>query len=420
MLEKIRNILKKPALRQGTVVLADQGFLSVATFLTGVMVARATTKEEYSFYVLTMSVVFILQGAQRALISLPYTILAPSLDEREQKIYFGNTLLHTFMLCAILATCLILLYVINAGDTKVSLYNYLPLAAFVLAAYTLREHLRTAMLARLHVWGAFFPNFTGTVLQLGLVVYFFVAGMLAVKNALWILAICSTLAAGMMFYGQWNSLSVSVGKSWDDFLRSWDIGKWTLGNVLWYVGASESYTWLVLFLLDKKAVAAYGVCFATASILAPFLRGANAYMLPRMVHGYRDRNTANLVRLLRLSVIVISIPYGLWLVLGILFGEKIITLLYSQTYAGYGILMSILIGKTLIESAATPVASALQTIGRSDATTKSLILGSCVSLSVGPAMIWKLGLLGACIASVISSAAHFAWKWYILKKTLHV
>src|SRR5205814_5715341 len=55
MIGKLRLYLEKPALRQGSLVLLDQGFVSLATFLTGAMLARATEKGEYSAYVLAAS-----------------------------------------------------------------------------------------------------------------------------------------------------------------------------------------------------------------------------------------------------------------------------------------------------------------------------------------------------------------------------
>ena len=73
-------LYRKPSLREGSIVLIDQGFFSVATFVTGVLVARASTKEEYAVYVLGWSLVLIIQGLQRALVNGPFTVYAPRLN----------------------------------------------------------------------------------------------------------------------------------------------------------------------------------------------------------------------------------------------------------------------------------------------------------------------------------------------------
>ena len=68
-----RKLFGKSTVRESSVVLLDQGALSLAAFFTGVLVARAVPKEDYGLYVLDWSAFMIVQGLHRGITSLPFT-----------------------------------------------------------------------------------------------------------------------------------------------------------------------------------------------------------------------------------------------------------------------------------------------------------------------------------------------------------
>ena len=81
--EQAAGRLRSTSLRQGAVVLVDQGCASLATFLTGVLIARACAADRTGFghYVFGMTLMVTILGFQRGLISLPYTVLSPHIEQ---------------------------------------------------------------------------------------------------------------------------------------------------------------------------------------------------------------------------------------------------------------------------------------------------------------------------------------------------
>src|ERR1035438_208101 len=67
------------ALHQSIVSLADQGVASATNFLTGIIIARACSKEELGLYMLGFSLVLLAGGLQTTLICTPYMVFAPRL-----------------------------------------------------------------------------------------------------------------------------------------------------------------------------------------------------------------------------------------------------------------------------------------------------------------------------------------------------
>jgi O-antigen/teichoic acid export membrane protein len=417
---RLQTIFEKRALRQGVVVVLDQGFLSAATFATGAMLARATDKDDYSVYVLGLSLVFFLQGLHRALVSVPFTIYAPHLSDSDRKIYQGSTFVHTLILCIAIAGVMLAIHVssVTARPDSNRLNESLPLLAIVAISFFLREFVRNALLARLQVWAGVRVNMIATGAQLVFTAWLFELHRLTVANTFAIAALTSLAAATYLLWRYRHLMRIVRKRLWLDLLRGLGTGKWILIDVFAYMGASQAYPWLLLYLLDNRTVAVFGVCSALAGIMGPFLRGASAYVHPRMVHGYTGANVPNLRRLVYLSSIVLGIPFGAWLLLGSMFAEQLLTLIYGHAYSGYGVLTILLLTKASIEGISSPLSQALQTLHRADVVTAGLIFGTVITLGLGSMLVVQMGLNGAGLAAAVSSAANASWKWLMLTKIL--
>jgi O-antigen/teichoic acid export membrane protein len=247
----------------------------------------------------------------------------------------------------------------------------------------------------------------------------FAWGYLTLDLSFYIYALTSTLAAGYMLWTYRHRTRVRTGRIWSDLRKNWGIGKWIVVNTFGFMAANQAYPWMLLYFNDATSVAAFGVCLAVAGLLTPLLRGAAAYILPRMAHAAKDGDRAHLGRMLRLSMLVLAVPYGVWFLLGSLFGDRLVTVFYSEVYSGYGLLVILLLGKTFIESVSTPLTNALQALERTDVIAASLGAGAVVTLGMGSIMIVYMGVTGAGYAAVASSAVMAAWKWHGIIKILH-
>ena len=417
LLQNIGKLIKKPSIVDGIIVLSDQGFLTLATFTTGILVARAGSKEDYGVYVLAWSFLLMAQGFHRALVSMPFTIYLPRLDEGQQRIYFGSTFLYTLLFGA--AGVVILMALVASGDEgdrmSGGLLPILPAIAIILVPQLTREFIRNALLAHLDVRASVGVSILSTAILLPAVIVAFFAGHLDAATAFYLMALTSTVATLFMLWTHRNRIAFRLCALWPDFQRGWAVSRWAMINVVLFMAASQAYPWLILLLQDTGSVAAFGACFAVASVLTPLLRGSTAYILPRMSHGYKGSNYSNLRRLTNLSMLVLSIPFGVWLIIGLIMGDKLVTLLYGTTYVNHGLLFVLLLIRVTITSISAPQINALQALERQDANTVSLAIGAAVTISIGTVLIMKLGVEGAAMAGILSAAATATWRWYALQ-----
>jgi len=136
------------------------------------------------------------------------------------------------------------------------------------------------------------------------------------------------------------------------------------------------------------------------------------------VHGYENANTGNLSRLLGLSVRVMCVPYFAWLLVGSVFADQLVSLVYGHSYSGYAVVTTMLLVKATIEGISSPLSHALQTLERANVVTLGLGIGTIVTLGAGSILILQMGLEGAAIAAVASSLANALFKWAALKRIL--
>ena len=85
------DLSPEKSLHQGAVSLADQAVASATNFLTGVIIARACTKEELGLYMLGFSLISLMTDLQTSLITTPYMVYAPRLKGRAHALYTGST-----------------------------------------------------------------------------------------------------------------------------------------------------------------------------------------------------------------------------------------------------------------------------------------------------------------------------------------
>lgn len=398
-------------------VIVDQGMMSLGTFIVGVLVARAISTEQYGVFVLGWSLVAIVLGVQRAIVVLPFTVYSPRMSSEERGRHLGSGLLHTLVIGLVaIVVFLVMAWEAPRKPGKAGLVMALPLIALVIVPNLLREQMRSAAIAQLNFIGSAKANIAASCLMLTAAAALYTENLLTLESSYLVIGGSSLFAAMLLIYRQWVTLRITPSAFIFDFLCSIRIGKWILVNVFAFTLASQIFPWLIQWSLDTSQVGAYGACFAVAGVLNPFLRGINAYSLPRMTHGYKDSHSGNLFRIMRKTVLVVAIPYGIWIVLGSVFAEDIMQLLYNGKYAGHRLLVGLLILRTAIESISTPLISALQTMERPDITTSSMAIGAITGVTAGILLVQAYGLPGAGLAAVLSSLSSSAWRLLCLKK----
>ncbi|MEM7096911.1 MAG: lipopolysaccharide biosynthesis protein [Pseudomonadota bacterium] len=412
--------MKTRAVRDGLVVVADQGFLSLATFVVGIFVARGTNDEIYSTYMLGWTIVLSFKGVQEALVNLPHTVVRTGLPDDEARLYQGSTLVHTSIFCLLTLFLLAIVSVVLEMSFGLQSGTELQLGVLfaVLTALTFRDYFRNSLLAQLNFWGS--VSITSFV-SLGVVLVTFtmyVNNSLTQSGVYLVFSVGFTITACSMFWMQRSEFTVSSSRLYADFKENWGFGKWALVGNFVFALSRQSVPWIILYISDFDAAAAYFACLSLAIAPGTLLRGMSAYLLPRMSHTFNRESLVALRRILKKSLLILCWPYLAWFSIGSLFGKDLLTLVYGEEFSEYQHLLSALLFMACIDFVFAPLTSGLQTLRQTKELTYSLAVGALITILTCPIFVLEYGVIGAGYSSALSISGTVIYRWYVLRRVI--
>jgi O-antigen/teichoic acid export membrane protein len=386
------------ALHHGIVSLADQAVASATNFLTGVIIARACSKEQLGLYTLGFSLILLMTDFQTSLITTPYMVYAPRLKGSAHALYTGSTLIHQ------LAFCLITMLGVACGAFAVTkgvgprgLGPVLWALCVVIALIMLREHARRVSFARLKLWTAFLFDTCIAVGQIGGLLVLARFGLLSASRAFWVIgSVCGIAVLGWLWSDR-EFYQPRLGESLADLKKNWVFGKWVFASGLVWAVSMNLYPWFLAYFHGAASTGVWAACLGVVSVGNPALLGIQNFVGPKISHVYAAEGPEALRRwVLKISA-VISLPMSLLCLGLILWGGRLVALLYGRQYAGNSLVVAILSLNLLVAAAAFSFSRALMAIERADLDFLVNFAALFVMVTLGFWLVRAFGALGAAI-----------------------
>ncbi len=400
LFRRLLATLLRPSARQGLVVLFDQGGYSLATFLTGILVARVCPKAEYGTFVLGLTLVFFSGVVQRGLVAIPFSVLSQPLDRQQRSVYLGSSLVQHIALSGLIATGFAIIWVIarSLGHTTGIVTLLIPLAAMAVAVH-FRVFMRSVLLAQLRPWASFAMGLATNVITLSGVVGLYSWGRLTVPAACLAMAVGSAAPAGAALLTERAKLSLKQARVRHDFTRNWRYGRWILASTGANVAGIRVLPWLTLFWCGKEIVAIVGVVTMVACIVRPALEASFGYLTPKLadytqLHGIVA--TKAKVSILIRPAIAAGFIYVL---LMLFFGDQLVGIFYTSRYQGHAVALAMIAAAISVKAVEVPVRAFLMATKRTKTLCHSSICASIVTLLTAFAVIPRFGIVG--VASAI-------------------
>lgn len=396
----------RPSIRQGVVVLFDQGFCSIANFLTGVLVARACSKAEYGLYVLGFTLLMTAMGIQASLSGTPFTVLSPPLKGKDRQFYLGSTLVQHLVVSAIAAFAFVVGAAVLFAAGRIDRFARVLFALGVVSVFVLlRDFMRYVLLAQLRVWASLLMGLVANVAIVFMLCWAYVGGWLTAPVAYLILGGCSGLPVLFVLLRERNRIKFATNKLREHLKENYKFGKWLIAQTVAFFFAVQIYPWALMAFKGAPAAGVYGVCLGLAAVLNPLFMGLNRFIGPKTAHA-ANQGVIQVHRVVYMSMLVICGFFLPFLVGTLFFGERAIVSLYGQKYMGIGGVFLIIMVQKTISGLASPISSGINALKRPDIGFVAQCLGGSVSILVGLPLAWAFGPLGAalgvCVASVFA------------------
>jgi O-antigen/teichoic acid export membrane protein len=387
-------LAKESAIRQGLLVLGDQGFRSISTFGSAMLVGRVCGQAEYGFYTLLLTLLVSAEAFQAALVTAPYVVHSPSRVGRDKDAYLGNALLIQLVLAAGTSGALLgLLYAFPLpGSAGLSAW-IVPAFALAYFAVLLREFFRQVLLADLDVGrNLAFGAAVHTSLILTLLVLLR-AGELKAWTAFAALAGCSVLPTLAVVWSRRGHIRPPGPGLRRQIAESWRVGRWLGAQAVLMIVSGPVYSWVLASSWGAAAVGLLGACLLPSSVLSPLAQALQAFLLPKASHAV-PRGTGQVWRIVRRSSIAVALASGVFPVVLGLFAQPIMQALFADKYSPSAWLVLFFALRTYLVVVFVPLQAGLIACKQTYATFQSEMISLILSLGLGLPLTYAFGVWG--------------------------
>lgn len=403
--------------RNGTIALADQAVVSGTNFLTGVVIGRTCTKEQFGLYMLGFSLWLLVMSVQTSLIVTPYAVYSPRLTSDDRARYSGSTLIHQFGLSALAALALAVGGgFLACGIGPRGLAPVVWALASTISLILLREYIRQTSFASLRFSTALVLDVGVALGQLGGLLLLAHFALLTASTTYVVIGSASGLAAAGWLALRHRTLQLNAAAVRKDFAQNWRLGKWAFASgALWMI-SMEVYPWILTAFHGSASAGVWGACFGVAAIGNPLMLGMMSIFGPTMAYSFADGGVNSLRRTLAkacgVSLIVMAPFCGLLLT----FGDSLVATLYGPKYAGNGPVVSALALNLLASTVTLSISRALFITERADLDFATTFVPLCVLLTVGLGLVHSYGPMGVACALLAGNTASLLARLWVFSR----
>jgi O-antigen/teichoic acid export membrane protein len=391
----------KTALHQGFLSLADQAVASITNFVTGVIIARSSSKEEFGLYMLGFSLILLVTDLQTSLIATPYMVYAPRLKARAHALYAGSTLVHQVVFSLLgMAALACAAFASRFGVGPRGLETVLWALGAMVGLVMLREFVRRICFAGLKLRSVLIFDICVGLAQIGGLLSLARLGVLSASTAYWLIGPVCGIAALLWLWLERHAFRVRLTQSAADLKRNWSFGRWVFASGLVYTASANLYPWLLAFFHGAAAAGVFAACVGVVSASNPALLGLQNFLGPKTAHEFALNGQQGLRRLVLKISAVLALPAGLLTFVLILWGDRFVALLYGSRYSGNGMVVAVLSLNLLVAAVGFSFSRALLAMERASVDFGLNLVALVIMLTLGLWLVRTHGALGAAIGLV--------------------
>jgi O-antigen/teichoic acid export membrane protein len=392
---------------KGALALVDQGLISGANFIVGILLARHLAPDQYGAYALAFQVFLFLSVAYAAVILEPLSVFGSSVYRNSNREYVGVLLrIHCVIAAVIvlgLGACAWALSMVSPrGDLTSALIGVAVASPCMLLFSLARRGFYVKLSPRQAALGAL--GYFAVVLG-GLLLAFY-RSSLSPLVAFLLIASGAGVTAPLMLARLGFSLrpQLAILKFSEVVRRHWGYGRWALGSAVAVWFSSAIY---FPILGSFHGLAETGALQALSNFSSPIAQAFVAMSMLSLPYaaGVHHENSSTGAHDLAAKLVLMyaggTILY--WLIM-VTFRWQIVEYLYAGKYTGIVGLIPWLALGSVLRISATSQAIILRAMHAPSLVFTAYGAASVVDIIAGIPLTWAFGLWGSIVSTVLSSA----------------
>ena len=386
--------------------LLDQAIVSGTSFLTMILVARASNSDELGIYALAISLLVPWVSIQESLIALPYTISRHRTAVAPQQ-HAGAFL----MFCGLLALVAVLFFGVTfAGLSIGHAAPGLVQASLVLAAVVpfalLRDfgrrfefaHLQMGHALRLDIWAAIVQ-----IAGLGLLAWY---GKLTAASACAAIGVSCAVAGFGWFRSARPQFALRPEMIRPMAAEGWGVGKWLFATQLTLSLQIYVTYWLLGLLAGVSATGLYAACASIVLIANPVLIGLSNIVAPQAALAMSEGGVPRLVQDVRRNTLLLGAAMAAFCILVMIGGDAALNVFFPKLdVAGHSDILLVLSLAMLASAIGMPSSNGLAIIDRPRAIFWCGLIALVLTALLVTLLVSWWGLMGAATGVLIGNLA---------------
>ena len=406
-------------LGHGVWTLADQAVVSLASFLTTVIVGRSCGQNEMGIYGLAVSIFWLAAGIPNALVWMPYTSRAAKLSPQRRAIFAGSVTSHALAVAAALAGILLILGLVPRGFVGES--DWFSAMCLALVPFTIlmivREHVRRINLADLRSREMLAIDAPIAILQLVLLVWLAWRHALSATTALVAVAASCLIAIAWLMRNR-ERFQFSRQHAVVHWSHNQKFGRWLLFvSIAWLLGDS-SYRWLVGSIHGLSSLGQFAASQSIVLAINPVCLTINNLAQALSASAYAKGGACELRQTVVRLTLLIAVVAGFGFTALAIVGGSAVHLIFGPAYAGLGKVVAALSLGMFANSVLLPVDAGMAALRRGRQMMVTAIVRLVIVVAAGAVLISWRGLEGVGYAMAVSCAVAAILQWCFFWKGL--
>lgn len=400
-------------LARGSWVVVDQGIVSLASFLSAVIVGRVGGPEQMGIYGLAMSIFWLAASIPHSLVWTPYTSRAPSLTSTRRACYADSATVHAVLLAVAFAAILLVLGLVPLpiGNARIWFVPMcLALVPFVVTMI-LREHVRRINLAHLQTRDLLAFDVPVAIVQVSLLGGLAYWGLLSSTTALIAISVASS-GALLWLCSQRTKFRFSTRLARIHWANNRQFGGWILlVSIVWLMG-DTSYRWLVGSLRGIDALGEFTAAQSIVLAINPFFLAISNFARATAAITIASEGYSVLRRNAVLATFRIGLGAGAAYALLALLGGPAVRLVFGESFSGQGAVIASLALGMFAHSLMIPMDAALAAMQRGRAMFVASVVRTAIIVATGIPLVWWRGTEGVGYSIAVGCTAAAMVQWF--------
>lgn len=382
----------------------NQLVASGSNFVTGVIIGRACSKDEFGLYMLGLSALLFMTDLQVSLVSTPYMVFRPRLSGAELRLYNGSSLLLNMVLSLLCMTVLLAAAgIVSLGFGPPGLAPVLLVLGTVAGLIMLREFVRRVCFANLRMRAAFLFDSGVALIQIAGMLALVKWHLLSANRAYGVTGLACGMTAACWYFANRKEFVVSPGHAVADFKDNWSFGKWVFASGLLWTAGMNLYPWFLTYFHGAASAGVWGACCGVLALVNIPLLGLFNLLGPHIAKIYAEGGVTALRRFVFQSVAFIGAFMTLLCGALLLVGGPLLVLLYGRKYSGNEAVIVVLALNIIAAGMSFPLSRGLFILERADVDFKTNFVPLLILFTCGLWLVQGSGPLGAAYGLLLAN-----------------